>query len=102
MKLRDYSKNVQDINVLIKRWLGSLVNRRSLWSLLCILVVALTVHAGWVVCLSQRELEQQAEVQVESIAASSVPNELDDKIVHALNIVSPLAENLTMNRTGVS
>jgi len=80
--------------VLIKRWLGSLVNRATALVAVVILVVALTVMlVGGL--LSQRELEQQAKAQVESIAAL-VSYELDDKLSMRLNIISHVATNLTM------
>jgi diguanylate cyclase (GGDEF)-like protein/PAS domain S-box-containing protein len=80
--------------VLIKRWLGSLVNRATVLVVGVILVVALTVIlVGGL--LSQRELEQQAKAQVESIAAL-VSYELDEKLAMRLNIVSQVANNLTM------
>ena len=54
--------------MLIKRWFSSLVNRATALVVIVILVVALTVMlVGGL--LSQRELEQQAEAQVESVAA---------------------------------
>jgi len=83
-----------NITVLIKRWLGSLVNRATALVAVVILVVALTVMlVGGL--LSQRELEQQAKAQVESIAAL-VSYELDDKLSMRLNIISHVATNLTM------
>ncbi|HEV8078236.1 MAG TPA: cache domain-containing protein, partial [Marinobacter sp.] len=89
-----YSKNVQNITVLIKRWFSSLVNRATAMVVVVILVVALTVMlVGGL--LSQRELEQQAKIQVESIAAL-VSYELDDKLSMRLNIISHVATKLTM------
>lgn len=80
--------------MLIKRWLSSLVDRATALVVVVILVVSLTVMlVGGL--LSQRELEQQAEEQVESIAAL-VSYELDDKLSMRLSIVSHLATNLTM------
>lgn len=80
--------------MLIKHWLGSLVNRATAMVVVVILVVALTVMlvSG---LLSQRELEQQAKAHVESIAAL-VAYELDDKLSMRLNIISQVATNLTM------
>lgn len=80
--------------MLIKHWLGSLVNRATAMVVVVILVVALTVMlvSG---LLSQRELEQQAKAHVESVAAV-VAYELDDKLSMRLNIISQVATNLTM------
>ena len=70
------------------------MNRATALVVAVILVVALTVMlVGGL--LSQRELEQQAKAQVESIAAL-VSYELDDKLAMRLNIVSHVATNLTM------
>ncbi len=80
---------------MVRDWFRSLVNRAVALVIAIILVVALTVMlvGGW---LSQRELEQQANAQVATIAAL-VADELDDKLSRRLETISHVAANLTMS-----
>ncbi|WP_366517694.1 diguanylate cyclase [uncultured Marinobacter sp.] len=80
--------------MLIKRWLGSLVNRAVAFVILVIFLSALVVTiAGTLV--SQSELETQAKAEVVTIA-SLVAGELDDKLAERLAILAEIADGLSM------
>jgi len=83
--------------VLMQRWFGSLVNRAVALVTVVVLVTALIV-AGVGSLLSRAELEQQAHDQAATIA-SLVAAELDTKLGQRLNILSEVAESLTMSET---
>lgn len=82
---------------MIRRWLGSLVNRAV------VLVICFTLLSALVVTvvgalLSQSELEQQAKNQVATIA-QLVAGELDDKLGRRLETISHVAHSFTMDET---
>ncbi|WP_330217968.1 hypothetical protein [Marinobacter similis] len=71
---------------MIRRWLGSLVNRAVVLVICFTLLSALVVTVVGAV-LSQSELEQQAKNQVATIA-QLVAGELDDKLGRRLETIS--------------
>lgn len=80
--------------MLIKRWLGSLVNRAVAFVILVIFLSALVVTvAGTLV--SQSELETQAKNEV-VIIANLVAGELDDKLAQRLAVLAEIADGLSM------
>ncbi|AOY89277.1 diguanylate cyclase [Marinobacter salinus] len=85
---------------MIKRWFGSLVNRAVALVVVAIVLSALMVTIAGSL-LSQGELEQQAEIQVETIARL-VAGELDDKLALRLEALNHVAESFTMDETAFS
>lgn len=81
--------------MLIKRWLGSLVNRAVALVVAGIIVSALLVTLAGAL-FSRSELEQQARNQVETFA-TLVAGELDQKLALRLETLSHVAESLTMS-----
>lgn len=80
--------------MLIKRWLGSLVNRAVAFVILVIFLSAIVVTiAGTLV--SQSELETQVKNEVVTIA-SLVAGELDDKLAQRLAILAEITDGLSM------
>ncbi|AZT85730.1 diguanylate cyclase [Marinobacter sp. NP-4(2019)] len=80
---------------MIKRWLGSLVNRAVAFVILVIVLSAVVVTvAGTLV--SQGELETQAKAEVVTIAGL-VARELDDKLAQRLAILAEISEGLSMS-----
>ncbi|MCG7200474.1 diguanylate cyclase [Marinobacter pelagius] len=84
---------------MIQRWFGSLVNRAVALVASVALVIALIV-AGAGSLLSRAELEQQAINQVATIA-ELVAVELDVKLGQRLNILTEVAESLTMSEAAL-
>lgn len=82
--------------MLIKRWLGSLVNRAVALVVVAIILSALLVTVSGFL-LSRSELEQQARDQVDTIA-TLVAGELDDKLALRLEVLNHVAQTLTMSR----
>tara|TARA_R110000824_G_scaffold62758_2_gene165901 strand:- start:6446 stop:8803 length:2358 start_codon:yes stop_codon:yes gene_type:complete len=83
--------------VLISGWLGSLVNRAVLLVVGVVVLTALLVALAGSL-LSRSELEQQAANQVATIA-QLVAGELDDKLSQRLEVLSHVAQGLTMSQT---
>lgn len=83
--------------MMIRRWLGSLVNRAV------VLVICFTLLSALVVTvvgalLSQSELEQQAKNQVSTIA-QLLASEMDDRLARRLDTLSHVAKSFTMDET---
>ncbi|MCK2148354.1 diguanylate cyclase [Marinobacter alexandrii] len=84
---------------MIRRWLGSLVNRAVVLVICFTLLSALVVTVVGAV-LSQSELEQQAKNQVSTIA-QLLAGDIDDKLARRLDTLSHVAASFTMDETAL-
>jgi len=85
--------------MMIRRWLGSLVNRAVVLVICFTLLSALVVTVVGAV-LSQSELEQQAKNQVSTIA-QLLAGDIDDKLARRLDTLSHVAASFTMDETAL-